>query len=76
VSGSTGTAEAEDASRARTAGSSRPQADQFCVYNTGTTRNAHDRITAFILEFKAPHKRPLSYIYEGLGEIALKEVVQ
>lgn len=47
-SGSTGTAEAEDAGRKSTAGSSRPRADQFCVYNTSTTRSAQDRIAAFI----------------------------
>ncbi|KAK7177357.1 hypothetical protein PSPO01_16598, partial [Paraphaeosphaeria sporulosa] len=50
--------------------------DQFCVYNTGTTRNAQKSIAAFILEFKAPHKLPLGHIYEGLGEMALEEVVQ
>jgi hypothetical protein len=75
-SGSTGTAEAEDAGRKSTAGSSRPRADQFCVYNTSTTRSAQDRIAAFILEYKAPHKLPLGYIYEGLGEMELDEVVQ
>jgi hypothetical protein len=72
----TGTAVAEEAGRKSTAGSSRPRADQFCVYNTGTTRSAQDRIAAFILEYKAPHKLPLSYIYEGLGEMELEEVVQ
>jgi hypothetical protein len=54
----------------------RPRADQFCVYNTGTTRNAQDRITAFIQEFKAPHKLPLGHIYQGLDEMVLNEVVQ
>ncbi|RYN17076.1 hypothetical protein AA0114_g11730 [Alternaria tenuissima] len=72
----TGTAVAEEAGRKSTAGSSRPRADQFCVYNTGTTRSAQDRIAAFILEYKAPHKLPLGYIYEGLGEMELEEVVQ
>ncbi|KNG44557.1 protein kinase-like domain [Stemphylium lycopersici] len=75
-SGSTETAEAEDAGRKSTASSSRPRADQFCVYNTGTTRSAQDRVAAFILEYKAPHKLPLGYIYEGLGEMQLDEVVQ
>ncbi|RYN62676.1 hypothetical protein AA0117_g12905 [Alternaria alternata] len=75
-SGSTDTVEAEDAGRRSTASSSRPRADQFCVYNTGTTRSAQDRVAAFILEYKAPHKLPLGYIYEGLGEMELDEVVQ
>ncbi|RYN15486.1 hypothetical protein AA0114_g12966 [Alternaria tenuissima] len=75
-SGSTDAAEAEDAGRKSTASSSRPRADQFCVYNTGTTRSAQDHIAAFILEYKAPHKLPLGYIYEGLGEMELDEVVQ
>ncbi|KAG9193942.1 hypothetical protein G6011_03977 [Alternaria panax] len=75
-SGSTDAAEAEDAGRKSTASSSRPRADQFCVYNTGTTRSAQDHITAFILEYKAPHKLPLGYIYEGLGEMELDKVVQ
>ncbi|KAH7349238.1 hypothetical protein BKA66DRAFT_541640 [Pyrenochaeta sp. MPI-SDFR-AT-0127] len=75
-SGSTDTAEAEDAGRKSTAGSSRPRADQFCVYNTGATRSAQNRIAAFILEYKAPHKLPLGYIYEGLGEMELEEIVQ
>ncbi|KNG46173.1 hypothetical protein TW65_07084 [Stemphylium lycopersici] len=75
-SGSTDTAEAEDAGRKSTASSSRPRADQFCVYNTGTTRSTQDRVAAFILEYKAPHKLPLGYIYEGLGEMELDDVVQ
>jgi len=55
--------------------SSRPLADQFCVYNT-STRSAEKRVAAFILEFKAPHKLPLSYIYEGLDDMDLEDVVQ
>jgi hypothetical protein len=72
----TNTIGAEDASRKSTAGSSRPRADQFCVYNTGATRSPQNRIAAFIPEYKAPHKLPLGYIYEGLGEMELEEVVQ
>ncbi|KAF9729789.1 serine threonine protein kinase [Paraphaeosphaeria minitans] len=76
LSGSTGTTQAEAAGRARVAASSRPRVDQFCVYNTGTTRNAQNRVAAFIQEFKAQHKLPLGNIYEGLGEMVLDEVVQ
>ncbi|OWY54920.1 metalloprotease [Alternaria alternata] len=54
----------------------RPSGSTVCVYNTGTTRSAQDRIAAFILEYKALHKLPLGYIYEGLGEMELDEVVQ
>ncbi|KAF2806116.1 uncharacterized protein BDZ99DRAFT_539609 [Mytilinidion resinicola] len=57
--------------------SSRPRADQFCVYNTSsTTPNSEHRIAAFIIEYKAPHKLSLGYIYEGLHEMDLEEVLR
>ena len=45
-------------SRAETKRASRPRADQFCVYNT-STQSAEDRVAAYIIEYKAPHKLPL-----------------
>ena len=51
-----------------------PRADQFCIYNTGTT-DADNRVAAFIIEYKAPHKLPLGFIYEGLEDMDLKNVV-
>ena len=53
---------------AKTTRSSHPRADQFCVYNTGT-QNSENRVAAFVIEYKAPHKLPLGYIYEGLADI-------
>lgn len=47
--------------------SSRPRADQFCVYNTGE----ESCTAAFVIEYKAPHKLPLGYIYEGLNDMDL-----
>ncbi|KAA8617300.1 hypothetical protein PtrV1_10601 [Pyrenophora tritici-repentis] len=63
-----------DAPRAQTARSSRPRADQFCVYNT-STKNTETRVAAFITEYKPPHKLPLGYINEGLGDMELEEVI-
>ncbi|KAF2174662.1 hypothetical protein K469DRAFT_681013 [Zopfia rhizophila CBS 207.26] len=55
---------------------SRPRADQFCVYNTSSaTQNTEHRIAAFIIEYKAPHKLPLGYIYEGLDDMELEDVI-
>ncbi|KAF2630545.1 hypothetical protein BU25DRAFT_259623 [Macroventuria anomochaeta] len=50
----------------------RARADQFCVYNTGDNK----RVAAFVMEYKAPHKIPLGYIYEGLDDMDLDDVVQ
>ncbi|KAF2182685.1 hypothetical protein K469DRAFT_636613 [Zopfia rhizophila CBS 207.26] len=62
---------------AGTARSSRPRADQFCVYNTSSaTQNTEHRIAAFIIEYKAPHKLPLGYIYEGLDDMELEDVIR
>jgi hypothetical protein len=63
------------APRARTVRSSRPRADQFCVYNT-STQNTETRVAAFITEYKPPHKLQLGYIYEGLEDMDLEEVIQ
>ncbi|KAH8708410.1 hypothetical protein GQ44DRAFT_628179 [Phaeosphaeriaceae sp. PMI808] len=63
------------ATRAGPARSSRPRADQFCVYNT-STQNTGNRIAAFIMEYKAPHKLPLGYIYEGLEDMELEDVIR
>ncbi|EZF70288.1 hypothetical protein H105_07348 [Trichophyton soudanense CBS 452.61] len=51
--------------------SSRPRADQFCVYNTGPER----AIPAFIIEYKAPHKLTLAIIEAGLMEMDVDDVV-
>ena len=61
--------------------SSRPRADQFCVYNTSTqstqsTQSTGNHIAAFIMEYKAPHKLPLGYIYEGLEDVELEDVIR
>lgn len=65
------------AASAGTARSSRPRADQFCVYNTaGTTQDMEQRIAAFIIEYKAPHKLSLGYIYEGLHDMDLEDVLR
>ncbi|KAF2001745.1 hypothetical protein P154DRAFT_562456 [Amniculicola lignicola CBS 123094] len=60
---------------ARTTRSSHPRADQFCVYNTGT-QSSENRVAAFVIEYKAPHKLPLGYIYEGLADMELDDVVR
>ncbi|KAF2785586.1 hypothetical protein K505DRAFT_261759 [Melanomma pulvis-pyrius CBS 109.77] len=70
------TAEADDAAHKSTAGSSRPQANQFCAYNSGNNRSAQIRIPAFILEYQEPHELPLGCIYQGLGEMELEEVLR
>ncbi|RYN64987.1 hypothetical protein AA0119_g11514 [Alternaria tenuissima] len=58
--------------RNSTSRSSRPRADQFCVYSTGE----ESRTAAFVIEYKAPHKIPLGYIYEGLDDLDLDDVVE
>ncbi|EMD62744.1 hypothetical protein COCSADRAFT_28210 [Bipolaris sorokiniana ND90Pr] len=54
--------------------SSRPLADQTCVYNI-TTHIAESLVVASITECKAPHKLPLGYIYEGLEDMELEEAI-
>jgi len=55
---------------------SRPRADQFCVYNVGGEGETEHRVTALTIEYKAPHKLTLGHIYEGLAEMNLDEVVE
>ncbi|CDM36994.1 hypothetical protein DTO006G1_1951 [Penicillium roqueforti] len=50
---------------------SRPRADQFCVYNKGP----EERVPAFIVEYKAPHKLTLAHIKAGLSDIELDDVL-
>ncbi|KAF2416655.1 hypothetical protein EJ08DRAFT_98933 [Tothia fuscella] len=55
----------------------RPRADQFCVYNTASGNQASSqRVAAFVVEYKAPHKLKLGYIYEGLHDMDLDDVVR
>ncbi|OAF62811.1 hypothetical protein VC83_00897 [Pseudogymnoascus destructans] len=56
--------------------SSRPRADQFCVYNTSGEGETEHRVAALTIEYKAPHKLTLGHIYEGLAEMNLDEVVE
>ncbi|OBT57881.1 hypothetical protein VE04_02107 [Pseudogymnoascus sp. 24MN13] len=56
--------------------SSRPRADQFCVYNTAGEGETEHRVAALTIEYKAPHKLTLGHIYEGLAEMNLDEVVE
>ncbi|CAI7673775.1 unnamed protein product [Penicillium palitans] len=51
---------------------SRPRADQFCVYNKGP----EEKVPAFIVEYKAPHKLMLAHIKAGLREMELDQVVR
>jgi hypothetical protein len=50
---------------------SRPRADQICVYNNGEGVSQ----AAYISELKAPHKLPLSLIYIGLRDIDLDDII-
>lgn len=54
----------------------RPRADQFCVYNISSgTEDKNIRVPAFIIEYKAPHKLDLACIHEGLKDMKLEEVI-
>jgi hypothetical protein len=53
----------------------RPRADQFCVYNMSTDPERVERVPAFIVEYKAPHKLTLRAIQEGLRDMALQDVL-
>jgi hypothetical protein len=63
------------ATRAETARSSRPRADQFCVYNA-SIQNTENRIAAFVSEYKAPHELPLGYIYKGLDDMEFEDAIR
>ncbi|DAA77897.1 TPA_exp: Uncharacterized protein A8136_5600 [Trichophyton benhamiae CBS 112371] len=52
-------------------GSSRPRADQFCVYNSGNDK----MVPAFIIEYKPPHKLVMDSALDGLLDIEVDEVV-
>ncbi|KAF3482557.1 uncharacterized protein GIQ15_05316 [Arthroderma uncinatum] len=52
--------------------SSRPRADQFCVYNTGFD----EAIPAYIIEYKAPHKLTKDIINKGLVDMDVDEVIE
>ena len=54
---------------------SRPRADQFCVYNMSTDAEKEERVPAFIVEYKAPHKLTLRAMQEGLQDMALQDVL-
>ena len=57
--------------------SARPRADQFCVYNMpGATTETEYRVAALIGENKSPAKLPLNFIYEGLQDMDLEDVVK
>ncbi|KAI9673767.1 MAG: hypothetical protein M1829_004004 [Trizodia sp. TS-e1964] len=56
--------------------SSRPRADQFCVYFASNEQGSETRIAAFVVEYKAPHKLPLNFIYDGLHDMELEDVLQ
>lgn len=58
--------------RAAQVRSPRPRADQFCVYNNGPD----EKIPAFIVEYKVPHKVSLAHIKAGLQEMNLDEVLR
>ncbi|KAI5285235.1 hypothetical protein KEM54_000736 [Ascosphaera aggregata] len=57
------------ATRQRT---SRPRADQFCVYNKGPK----EKVPAFIIEYKTPYKVSLAHIKAGLEDMDFNEVLR
>lgn len=52
--------------------SSRPLADEFCVYNQGE----HKKVPAFVVEIKPPHKVQLGVIEAGLQDMDVDEVIK
>ncbi|RAH83552.1 hypothetical protein BO86DRAFT_447011 [Aspergillus japonicus CBS 114.51] len=54
----------------------RPRADQSCVYNIPNeiSKSTHC-VAAYIKEYKSPHKVTLGHIYEELGDIDVDEVI-
>ena len=62
---------------ARVGKTTRPRADQICVYNISCeTENETIRVPAFIIEYKAPHKLNLACIHGGLQDMDLEEAVR
>ncbi|KAG0158100.1 hypothetical protein PDIDSM_5613 [Penicillium digitatum] len=57
--------------------SSRPGANQFCVYNipSQSSESVH-RIAAYIKEYKSPRKVKLGHIYGGLEDMDIDKVVE
>ncbi|KKZ66579.1 hypothetical protein EMCG_07693 [[Emmonsia] crescens] len=54
----------------------RPRADQFCVYNIPrTATETEHRVAVLIGENKSPAKLPLNFIYQGLEDMDLEDVV-
>ncbi|OJD10193.1 hypothetical protein ACJ73_09899, partial [Blastomyces percursus] len=51
---------------------SRPRADQFCVYNTGSD----EAIPVYVIEYKAPHKLTKGTIEAGLVDMDVGEVIE
>ena len=60
---------------AREVMSKRPSADQYCVYNVAN-EDGGQRIPAFVVEYKAPHKVTLGHIYGGLCDMDVDDVVK
>ncbi|KAF3480960.1 uncharacterized protein GIQ15_06307 [Arthroderma uncinatum] len=60
-----------DSTPVTTPHSSRPLADEFCVYNKGNGEN----VPAYIVELKAPHKLPLTTIQSTLHDMDLENVL-
>jgi len=69
---SSATSNPTDTARNETSRFTRARVDQFCIYNTSDDQ----RVAAFVIEYKAPHKIPLGFIYEGLDDMDLDDVVQ
>ncbi len=73
----TQTASNESAQSAAAVRSAQSRTDQFCVYNTsGETTETDHQIAAFIIEYKSSHKLRLDYIYAGLQNMNLDDVIQ
>ncbi|CAG7996873.1 unnamed protein product [Penicillium nalgiovense] len=53
----------------------RPRADQFCVYNV-YNKKPKERLPAFIVEYKPPHKLTLAHIMAGLSGMEVDQVVR
>jgi hypothetical protein len=51
--------------------------DQFCIYNiSGIDSEIEYQVPVLTIEYKAPYKLILGYIYKGLGKIELDKVVE
>ena len=59
----------------REAVSSRPSADQFCVYNVAN-EDGEQRIPAFVVEYKAPREVTLGHVYAGLCDMDVDDLVK